>query len=373
MDDAYPAGPIERSERCDRIRLYRSENVGPTTFAQLLARFGSAGTALDALPELSRRGGLSRSIRICTEQAAERELADAESLGLALVVSGEDRYPPLLRHADGAPPFLYVAGNLAALGKNIVAIVGARNASAAGRRIASDIASGLGAAGLVVASGLARGIDTAAHQASLATGTVAVLAGGLARIYPPENEDLADRIKESGALVSEMPPSYEARARDFPRRNRIVSALGLGVVVIEAAARSGSLITARLAGEQGRDLFAVPGSPLDPRSEGTNRLIREGATLVRHAGDILEALEGVNRHPVTPPTPIVSEPTDYDLESGDGVREAVAVALSFTPVSIDEVARQTDLPVSVVQLALTELELAGRASRLSGGMASLKA
>ncbi|MGE0231344.1 MAG: DNA-processing protein DprA [Flavobacteriaceae bacterium] len=372
MDADAGKQTIDRSERRDRIRLYRSENVGPTTFAQLIARFGSAASALDALPELSRRAGLSRPIRICPEADADRELADAEKLGLSLVVPGEVGYAPLLRHADGAPPFLYVKGDKAALDRKTVAIVGARNASAAGRRIAADIAAGLGAAGFVVASGLARGIDAAAHQASLATGTVAVLAGGLANIYPAENSELAERITRKGALVSEMPPAYEARARDFPRRNRIVSALGMGVVVVEAATRSGSLITARLAGEQGRDLFAVPGSPLDPRCEGTNRLIREGATLVRHAGDVLEALEGQETYRYPAYSADLFEIAADNAESGDRIRDAVGEALSFTPVSIDEIARQTDLPVPVVQLALTELELAGRASRLSGGKACLK-
>src|ERR1700722_4441617 len=254
-------------ERLNRLRLIRSDNVGPRTFASLLRHFGSARAALDRLPDLARRGGAARAGRICSEADARAELAASEKLGVSLVAPGEAGYPPRLAVLDDAPPLLGVRGALDVLMRPVIAIVGSRNASGAGLKFAGTLAHDLSDAGFVIASGLARGIDQAAHRASLSGGTVAVQAGG--------------------AAISEMPLGHAPRARDFPRRNRLISGVALGVVVVEAAHRSGSLITARIAAEQGREVFAVPGSPLDPRAAGTNDLIKQGATLTTCAADVI--------------------------------------------------------------------------------------
>jgi DNA processing protein len=284
---------LDDSERLDWLRLIRSDNVGPRTFRALVDHCGGARAALAALPDLARRGGAKRSARVYPSHDAERELHAARSFGVQLVATVEPDYPQRLRMIDDPPPLLAVRGNLAALARPTVGIVGARNASAAGMRFAERLARDLGSAGLVIASGLARGIDGAAHRASLATGTIAVLAGGHDHIYPPEHASLADAILADGALISEMPVGYEPRARDFPRRNRLISGLAAGVVIVEAAKRSGSLITARMALEQGREVFAAPGSPLDPRTEGSNDLIKQGATLVTDAGDVISVLQPI--------------------------------------------------------------------------------
>ncbi|MHA1560037.1 MAG: DNA-processing protein DprA, partial [Alphaproteobacteria bacterium] len=277
--EAEPALSLSDDQRLAWLRLIRSDNVGPITFRDLLDRFGSATAALDALPDLARRAG--RRIRICSIEHAEREVEAIAAMGARLIAIGEPGYPPWLARIDSAPPVITIRGDVTILSKPMIAIVGSRNASVSGRKMAANIASALGRAGLVVASGLARGIDAAAHEAALLSGTVAVFAGGLDRIYPAQNVPLAERIvAEGGVQMSETQLGLDPRARDFPRRNRIVSGLSLGVVIIEAAERSGSLITARLAGEQGRTVFAVPGSPLDPRAAGTNRLLKEGAALV---------------------------------------------------------------------------------------------
>ena len=277
-------------ERLDWLRLIRSENVGPRTFRALVNHFGSAGAALAALPDLGRRGGASRPTSVYPRPDAERELMAAARQGITYVALGEAGYPVRLQTIDDAPPLLAVRGNSGALAHPIVGIVGARNASASGVKFAQLIARQLGEAGFVIVSGLARGIDAAAHRAALASGTVAVLAGGHDRIYPPEHAELAQALLADGAAVSEMPLGWEPRAHDFPRRNRLISGLALGVVVIEAAQRSGSLITARFALDQGREVFAVPGSPLDPRAQGTNSLIKQGATPVTEAADVIEVL-----------------------------------------------------------------------------------
>ena len=284
-------------QRLDWLRLIRSENVGPRTFRMLLNHTGSARAALAALPDLARRGGAAKSARICSRDDAAREMQAAHDLGVRLVASGEPDYPPRLQSIDDAPPLLAVRGNSAALASPMVAIVGARNASAVGVKFAERLARELGEAGFVISSGLARGIDAAAHRASLATGTVAVLAGGQDKVYPPEHAGLLESILTEGAAISEMPLGWEPRARDFPRRNRLISGLALGVVIVEAAKRSGSLITARMALEQGREVFAVPGSPLDPRSEGTNALLKQGATLVTEAADIIPVLQPIMGRP----------------------------------------------------------------------------
>ncbi|PTW61463.1 DNA processing protein [Breoghania corrubedonensis] len=350
------------------LRLIRSENVGPATFRTLLNHYGSAEAALDALPALSRRGGARRAIRVCPPADAYDEIDLLERLDARLVALGEPDYPALLRHADGPPPLLAMKGGAGLFVRHHppVAIVGARNCSLAGSKIAGQIAGDLGAAGFIIVSGLARGIDAAAHAASLRTGTVAVFAGGLGHLYPPDNEALAARIiAEGGAWVSEMPPGWQPRSRDFPRRNRLISGISHGVVLVEAARRSGSLHTARFAAEQGRDVLAVPGSPLDPRCDGCNALIRDGAVLVRNADDVMAALDVTRSLPPLPP--LVEEPgREGDLrpdDVGTDARQRIINALGPTPVDVDELIRHTDLSVSVVHIVLLELELAGRLER----------
>ncbi|MEJ8573404.1 DNA-processing protein DprA [Microbaculum marinum] len=367
------AAVLTDRQKLEWLRLLRSENVGPATFRLLINRFGGAREALEALPELSARGGLKRSIRICPLHDAERELAMASRLGARLVTAGEAGYPPRLAGVEGGPPLLYASGNLAVTGRPMVAIVGSRNCSALGRRLVTMLANDLAAEGIVVVSGLARGIDTAAHQASLAGGTIAIVAGGHGHLYPAENVPLAEEIKTSGAILSEMPPDWVARAKDFPRRNRIISGVSYGVVVVEAAARSGSLITARCALEQGREVFAVPGSPLDPRADGTNRLIRQGATLTRKADDVLEVLRPMLGMPPPPVAPL-SEPDTgsrrpEDIDESD--RRQIIDALGPSPVAIDDILRLTGLSAGQVMLALIELELAGRIERHAGQRVSL--
>jgi DNA processing protein len=294
---------LNHRQRLAWLRLIRSENVGPATFRALVNEFGGAEAAVDALPVLSRRGGRIHDMRLCSEEEAEAELMVAESLGASLVAIGEPGYPPALAQVDAPPPLLYAKGRLDLADIPIVAIVGARNGSAVGQKFTRALATDLGHEGFVIASGLARGIDTAAHLAALERGTIAVLAGGIDNDYPPENEELHRSISEQGLLISERSPGFSPRAKDFPRRNRLISGISLGVVVVEAAERSGSLITARLAGEQGREVFAVPGSPLDPRSAGTNNLLKQGACLITSARDIIEALAPILGRPSQPPPP----------------------------------------------------------------------
>lgn len=369
--DRSPPGPSDR-QKLDRLRLLRSENVGPATFRTLMKRFGGAAEALDALPALSARGGLKRAIRICPLEDAERELETAARFGARLVTLGEAGFPPRLADVDGGPPLLYASGNISVVNRPMIAIVGSRNCSALGRKLVAILASDLGAEGLVVVSGLARGIDAAAHRAAVSNGTVAILAGGHGHLYPAENIDLAGEIQAAGALITEMPPDWVARATDFPRRNRIISGVSYGVVVVEAAARSGSLITARFALEQGREVFAVPGSPLDPRAEGTNRLIRHGATLTRTAEDVLEVLRPMLQM-TAPPKPLSEpeRPVSIAADVDDADRRRVVDALGPSPVAIDDVLRLTDLPAGQVMLVLIELELAGRIERHPGQRVSL--
>jgi DNA processing protein len=366
-----PAFALTDEQRIDWLRLIRSQNVGPRTFRTLLKHCGSARAALDRLPELARRGGGSGTPRICSRADAERELKAAAAIGVSLVALGEAAYPLRLQMIDDAPPLLATRGQLSALAMPMIAIVGARNASAAGVKFAERIARELGEAGFGIASGLARGVDAGAHRASLKTGTIAVLAGGHDCIYPPEHTSLADSILANGALISEMPPGWEPRARDFPRRNRLISGLSLGVVVIEAARRSGSLITARMALEQGREVFAVPGSPLDPRCEGSNGLLKQGATLVTEVADVVTVLE-----------PILGRPTELSLEEpeapsspesapGSDERKRIVGLLGPTPVGLDDLVRLSGCPPAVVRTILLELELAGRLERHGGGLVSL--
>ncbi|QBR72001.1 DNA-protecting protein DprA [Beijerinckiaceae bacterium] len=281
---------LNDAERFDWLRLVRSENIGPRTFQLLLSRYGSAGAALSALPDLIARGQAGRPIRIATLEDVDRELDAVRRQGARFFGLWEPDYPALLRQIAGAPPLIAARGNFASLRRSMIAVVGSRNASAAGLAFTSQLVRGVARAGHVIVSGLARGIDARAHQAAMETGTIAVLAGGLGNIYPAEHEALLERLLEEGAAVSEMPFGWEARGRDFPRRNRIVAGLCRATIVVEAARRSGSLITARFAAEQGREIFAVPGSPLDPRAEGANDLLRDGATFCTKAEDVIEAL-----------------------------------------------------------------------------------
>ncbi|MGE0653807.1 MAG: DNA-processing protein DprA [Alphaproteobacteria bacterium] len=374
---ASPPGPgtlLSDATRLDWLRLIRSDNVGPRTFRSLLNHYGGARTALDALPDLARRGGASVPARLCSQAEAEAEMAAAARLGVTFVALGESDYPPRLRMIDDAPPLLAVRGHRPALQAPTVAIVGSRNASAVGMKFAEQMARELGAAGFVVASGLARGIDAAAHRASLPVGTIAVLAGGHAHIYPPEHEGLAQDICATGATVSEMPLGWSPRGRDFPRRNRLISGLSLGVIVVEAARRSGTLITARFAAEQGREVFAVPGSPLDPRAEGTNGLIKQGATLVTGIADVIEVLRPILRQP-PPDLPIEEPPSARDEERGpdpdQDARRTVTDLLSRSPIDIDDLVRMSGCSAGMVRVVLLELELAGRLQRHGGGKVSL--
>jgi DNA processing protein len=356
-------------QRIDWLRLIRSDHVGPRTFRSLVQHFGSARAALERLPELARRGGADRPGRICSEEDARAELAANERLGVSLIASGEAGYPPRLSEIDDAPPLLAVRGAPDVLMRPIIAIVGSRNASGAGLKFAGTLARELGEAGFVIASGLARGIDQAAHRGSIEAGTVAVLAGGHDRIYPPEHEDLLARILASGgAAISEMPLGHVPRARDFPRRNRLISGTALGVVVVEAAFRSGSLITARIAAEQGREVFAVPGSPLDPRAAGTNDLIKQGATLTTGVSDIINAVEPIMARPIAlregHDEPLASDPQASD-------RARITDLLGPTPILLDDLIRMSGASAAAVRTVLLELELAGRIERHGGGLVSL--
>ncbi len=361
---------LDNTQRRDWIRLSQSENVGPATFRQLIAKYGSAADALEALPELSSKGGLLRPLRIYSNEAAEADLERAFDLGASFVVAGEPGYPSLLYHIAGAPPLLCVKGDVLLSELQSVAIVGARNASAGGRKFARQLAAELSEEGFLVASGLARGIDTAAHEACPNGRTAAVIAGGIDNIYPPENADLQNLIARNGLLITEMLPGAVPRAEHFPRRNRIISGMARAIIVVEAALRSGSLITARLAGEQGRDVFAVPGSPLDPRAEGTNKLIKDGATLLTSAREVIESLrtEYVGLQMVREDSDI--QPAE-PAEASPGHRKLVLSLVSHTPIDIDDVIRESKLPIPIVLGILLELELAGRVSRSARQMISL--
>ncbi len=357
---------MQDSERRAWLRLARTENVGPVTFRNLLARFGSATAALKELPRMAARGG-AKSFVLPGEDAAIRELDGLAKLGGRMIASCEDEYPRGLVALEAPPPVLSVLGHPHLLQKEMIAIVGARNASALARKFADTLARELGFAGLVVVSGMARGIDASAHDAALAVGTVAVVAGGVDVIYPPENEKLYAAIKNQGAIVSEMPLGEAPQARHFPRRNRIISGLARGVVVVEAAEKSGSLITAEYALDQGREVFAVPGSPLDPRAKGANRLIREGATLTESADDILSVLSPILRGGFREPETPAPVPGSAVLEAeADRIRAAVEEALGPAPVEIDELIRQIGAPTAAVLTVILELELAGRCARQPG-------
>jgi DNA processing protein len=361
-------------QRIDWLRLIRSPNVGPRTFRALINHFGGARAALAALPSLARRGGASGAVEVYPRADAEREIAAALKIGAIFMALGEPGYPQRLQMIDDAPPLIVIRGEIRALSLPMVAIVGSRNASGAGLKFTQMIARELGESGFVIVSGLARGIDAAAHGASLATGTVAVLAGGHDRIYPPENVELLDAILATGAALSEMPFGWEPRGRDFPRRNRLISGLSLGVVIVEAAKRSGSLITARFALEQGREVFAVPGSPLDPRAEGTNGLIKQGATPVTEASDIVAVLRPIvdqSELPAREPEPLADVGVSGETEPAPDERARIVALLGPAPVQLDDLVRLSQSSPAVVRMVLLELEIAGRLERHGGGLVSL--
>lgn len=374
-----PIAELSDGERLACLRLIRSENVGPATFRELINQFGGAQRALDALPALSSRGGSRRPIRVCSKADAEKELEAAARAEAEPVFTVEPNYPALLARVEAPPPILYLKGRRELLNRPAVAIVGSRQCSAAGVQITRRFASELGQAGFVVISGLARGIDKAAHDASLDRGTIAVLAGDIDWVYPPEHGDLQRSIAEAGCLVTERPPGFQPRDKDFPRRNRIIAGLAYGVVIVEAASRSGSLVTARFANDLGREVFAVPGHPLDPRAEGTNRLIKQGAALVTSSSDIIEVLQPIvgsagaaeidaREHVVSPPAQSTRQQSNSDNETA-----AVVAALGPAPVAIDEIVRATGLSVQSVHIALLGLDLAGRIERQGFGLVALKA
>ncbi len=362
-------------QRIDWLRLIRSQNVGPRTFRALINHYGGARAALEALPSLARRGGASATTQIYSRAQAEREIAAAQKLGVVFVALGEADYPLRLQMIDDAPPLIAVRGHAAALALPMVAIVGSRNASGAGVKFTQRIARELGEAGFAIVSGLARGIDAAAHRASLESGTIAVLAGGQDRIYPPEHVELLEAILAAGAVLSEMPFGWEPRGRDFPRRNRLISGLSLGVVIVEAAKRSGSLITARFALEQGREVFAVPGSPLDPRAEGTNGLIKQGATPVTETADIVSVLRPIiegKEIPAREPEPQPAESGPFEeAEPAPDERARIVALLGPAPLLVDDLVRMSGSSPAVVRMVLLELEIAGRLERHGGGLVSL--
>jgi DNA processing protein len=360
-------------QRLDWLRLIRSANVGPRTFRELVNRFGGARAALEALPSLARRGG-GAVPRIFSREEAEAELKAARTRGIAFVALGKPDYPSRLARIDDAPPLLAAQGERAIFARPLDAIVGSRNASAAGMKFAERLARELGDAGYGVVSGLARGIDAAAHRASLASGTIAVLAGGHERIYPAEHLGLHEAILKTGAAVSEMPLDWEPGARDFPRRNRLISGLSAGVIIVEAARRSGSLITAQMAGEQGREVFAVPGSPLDPRAEGPNGLIKQGATMVTETADVLSALAPIlGREADTP----MEEPDSVSLPDRDPAedeRSRIVGLLGPAPCSLDDLVRMSGASPAIVRgrTARTGTRRPHRASRRRAGLARVK-
>lgn len=370
---------LSDAEKLDWLQLIRTQNIGPITFHRLLAKYASAKSALKALPELSQKAGRRKPLRASSREQAAAELREAERKGARLIAACEPDYPQALAAIPDHPPILYVRGYASLFEKPAIAIIGARNASGVGRKIARTLAADLGAAGLVIVSGLARGVDGAAHEASLETGAIAVVAGGVDVVYPPEHDDLTARIARQGAVISECPMGYQPTARDFPKRNRLIAGLSRGVVVVEAAAKSGTLITANFANDQGREVFAVPGSPLDPRCHGANRLIRDGATLVERAEDVLEALAGQTRGVREGGDDLFdwageqAADVEADAEMMASLRQRLLEILSFTPLHRDEILREADAAPGLVADALLELALSEEVEEHSGGRFALAA
>jgi DNA processing protein len=354
----------------DRLRLIRTPGIGPISNRQLLLRFGSAEAALAAIPDLARRGG-GRVPTVFARDKAEREIESATKLGARYLILGQGLYPRHLAELEDAPPLLTAKGNMQLLDRPMVAIVGARNASAAACRFARGLAHDLGREGVAVVSGLARGIDSAAHDGALESGTIAVIAGGIDIVYPPENAERQKVIAEAGLLLAEMPPGTEPRARHFPYRNRIIAGLAAGTVVIEAAPQSGSLITARMAAEAGREVMAVPGSPLDPRAQGCNQLIRDGATLIQTAGDVMECIRGLNGTVASPARPFDHHSSPAAADAQPDIRLRIEELLGHSPVPVDEIVRLSGAEPGAVQMVLLELDLAGRLDRHAGNKVSL--
>jgi len=373
-DSGQPSDGLNSAEKLARLRLIRSENIGPVTFSRLMDRFGTAAAALDALPDMAKNGGRKKPLKLCSRAEAEDEAAEIEALGAAMLFKGTPAYPPLLAHIDDAPPVLFARGHVHLLGKKSVALVGSRNASINGRRFAQTMAEALGSAGYLVVSGMARGIDTAAHLGALGTGTAAVMGGGIDVCYPRENQALYDDLVRIGCVCTEVTAGTQPQARHFPRRNRIISGIARAIVVIEAGAKSGSLITARMALEQGREVFAVPGAPQDPRVKGSNTLIRDGAMLTETADDVIRTLAEMGtgafnegrrtmlKTPVSPPP---------DNRQIDTARDKVMQALDFGPTDIDDIIRDAGGSAQAISVVLLELEIAGRLERQPGNKVSL--
>jgi DNA processing protein len=363
---------LSDDERLNWLRLARTEGIGPVNFHKLIRRYGSATKTIEALPHLMRKAGAKRGFAVHAREDAEREMDRTTQAGATLVAFGEAHYPPALMQAESAPAMLCVSGNFGLASTKSVGIVGARTASANGRKMARILAHAIAEAGFLVTSGLARGIDTAAHEAATPARTAAVIAGGLDHLYPPENADLQRAIARDGLLMTEMAIGTAPRAEHFPRRNRIISGMSTAVVIVEAALRSGSLITARFANEQGREVFAVPGSPLDPRCEGTNKLIRDGANILTSANDVLDFLLA-EKSPLQDrlferdPEPLL--PPDQDAD--DATRREVISLLSANAVDIDDLIREANCAPEAVMAVLLELEVAGRVSRSAGGLVAL--
>ncbi len=363
--------PLDQDEAFARIRLLRSPNIGPVSYRQLLARFGTAQAALEALPDLAARG--KRQYRAAPQATIEAEIGAVRKAGARYLFHDMADYPAMLGQIEGAPPILTVRGDLSLARRPCVAIVGARNSSAAAVKLARDFSAALAAEGFCVVSGLARGIDGAAHEGALPS-TIGVIASGIDIAYPPQHAELQERVAREGLLIAEEPPGTEPRGQLFPKRNRIIAGLSAGTLVVEAAPKSGSLITARLAGEMGREVMAIPGSPLEPRSEGCNKLIREGAVLVQSPQDVVELLSGFDGTPQS--TFREAQPGfDYEIGLDEGAVDSTDIAslLTTAPVSVDEIVRQSGQPTGAVHMALLELEIIGRLERHAGGRVSLAA
>ncbi|WP_169568633.1 DNA-processing protein DprA [Sneathiella limimaris] len=365
---------LSADEKLDWLQLIRSENVGPVTFHHLIEKYGTADRALDRIPELAEKGGAKRKIRIHSRKETKAEAEALINLGGELITSIEPDYPPRLRQIYDPPPVISILGHKGLLQKHSIGIVGSRNASAVARKLTETLSRDLGHANLVITSGLARGIDSAAHLAALETGTLAVVGGGVDIVYPKENQELYEQIRDRGCIIAEQPLGTQPQARHFPRRNRIISGVSLGILVMEAAPKSGSLITARMALEQGREVFAIPGSPMDPRARGTNNLIRNGALLVESAEEILQEISHTLKSPVREPDsdllPLFST-LRQEVEISDKARDSISILLSHTPINTDDLIRQSELPPSTVLTILLELELAGRLERHFGNRVSL--